>query len=57
MTKEERAKYMAGWRKEQKKRQEKDKKRRLDKEISNLLAEGIKPKEAQELAELKIKDK
>jgi len=55
MTKEERAAYMAWWRKEQKKKKEKGKQKNLEREISNLIKQGYKPKEARELAALKIK--
>lgn len=57
MSKEERAVYQRDYNKIRKERKAKEKKRILEKEISNLIAQGIKPKEARELAELKLKDK
>jgi len=56
-TKEEKASYQRAYRKVQKKRREREKKRKLEKEALNLIAQGIRPKEARELAELKMKDK
>jgi len=54
MPKEKFNEYMQDYRKDKKKT---DNKSKLEKEISKLIAQGYKPKEAKELADLKIKDK